>query len=102
MKKADYQVVVIGGWCGNLLFIVADHLREIITGAGYPIDLKTHSVWENYSQPPPAQLILQLIPAYSEADVDCPIINIRRLLVDRDHEETLDKIFTQLQADFQV
>lgn len=102
MTKVDYQVVVIGGWCGNLLFIVADHLRELITNAGFSIDLKTRSVWENYTQPPKAQLLLQLMPAYSEEDVDCPIINIRRLLVDRDHKETLDKIFSQLQADFQI
>lgn len=101
MNSNNYKIFVIGGWCGNLLFIVADHLRNVIMSAGYSVQLKTHSVWENYTQPPSCQLILQLLPAFSEEEVDCPVINIRRLLVERDHAETIQKVLSQIASDHQ-
>lgn len=101
MNPNNYRIFVVGGWCGNLMFIVADHLRGVIENSGYSVQLKTHSVWDNYSQPPRCHLILQLLPAFSEDDVDCPVINIRRLLVERDHTETIQKIISQIASDHQ-
>lgn len=99
MNSNNYRIFVVGGWCGNLLFIVADHLRSVIKNAGYSVQIKTHSVWDNYIQPPNCQLILQLLPAFSDEEVDCPVINIRRLLVERDHTETIQQILSQIDSD---
>ncbi len=96
----DYKIVVVGGWCGNLLFIVANHVEETLRKAGFSFDLTTKNVWENYTEPPKCDLILQLMPAYSNKDTDSPVINIRRLLVERDHPETIEKIMHQIKTDF--
>jgi len=80
--------------------MVADHLDELLQKAGYPCQVKSHSVWENYNQPPASNLVLQLLPAFTEAETGCPIINIRPFLVDIDHPETMEKIFTQIKSDF--
>ena len=95
----EYKIVVVGGWCGNLLYIVAEHVKERLLKAGFLFDLITKNVWENYSDPPECNLILQLMPAYTKEDTQSPIINIRKLLVDRDDPETMDKIFHQVQKD---
>ncbi len=96
---ANYRVCVIGGWCGNRLYMVAEHLSDLLAETGYPCQVKTHSVWENYSQPPVSNLILQLLPAFTEAETGCPVINIKPLLLDLNHPPTIEKIFAQVQAD---
>jgi len=96
----NYRVCVIGGWCGNRLYIVAEHISELLEKAGYPCQVKSHSVWENYSQPPVSNLVLQLLPAFTAAETGCPVINIKPLLLDLDHPQTIQKILTQIQADF--
>lgn len=95
-----YRVCVIGGWCGNRLYIVAEHLREVLAQAGFPCQVVTHSVWENLSQPPPSQLILQLLPAYTAEEAGCPVINIKPLLADLNHSGTIQKILDRLRIDF--
>jgi hypothetical protein len=50
--------------------------------------------------PPLSNLVLQLLPAFTEAETGCPIINIRPFLIDLDHPQTIEKIFTQLKLDF--
>ena len=94
-----YRVCVIGGWCGNRLVIVTDHIQELLEAAGYHCIVKSHSVWENYSQPPVSNLILQLLPAFTEAETGCPVINIRPMLLDLDHPKTLSAIFTRIEQD---
>jgi len=93
-----YRVCVVGGWCGNRMIMVADHLRERLSQAGYACTVTTHSVWENYSSPPEGDLILHLVPAYSQAETKSPLINIRPLLADLDHPATMQKILDQVQA----
>ena len=95
-----YRVCVIGGWCGNRLVMVAEHIDELLQKAGYPCRVKSHSVWENYNQPPVSNLVLQLLPAFTEAETGCPVINVRPFLVDLDHPQTMEKIFTQIKLDF--
>lgn len=99
MNANTYRIVVVGGWCGNLLYIVSDHLRDVLISAGFSFRLTTHSIWNNFTQPPPCDLLLQLLPAFTEADVNCPVINIRRLLVERDHPETMENVLTQVRSD---
>jgi hypothetical protein len=96
----NYRVCVIGGWCGNRLYMVAEHISELLDQAGYPCQVKSHSVWENYSQPPISNLVLQLLPAFTADETGCPVINIKPLLLDLDHPQTIEKIFNQIQADF--
>jgi len=93
-----YRICVIGGWCGNRLYIVAEHVREVLAQAGLTCQVVTHSVWENYSQPPASQLILQLLPAYTPEEAGCPVINIRPLLADLDHPVTIQTILDHVRA----
>ena len=97
-----YRISVIGGWCGNRLYMVAEHLAERLEKAGYNCQVKGHSVWDNYSHPPLSNLILQLLPAFTAAETGCPVINIKPLLLDLDHPETIEKIFAQVQSDHAV
>jgi len=96
----NYKVCVIGGWCGNRMIMVAEHLEELFSKAGLPCRVTTHSVWENYSRPPVANLVLQLLPAFTEAEAGCPVITIRPMLVDLDHPATIEKVLKQVQADY--
>lgn len=82
------------------MVIVADHLCELLTQAGFPVKVKTHSVWENFSSPPEADLILQLLPAYSQAETQKTIINIRPLLRDLDEPEIIEEIMNRVKFDF--
>jgi hypothetical protein len=95
-----YKVCVIGGWCGNRMVMVAEHLEEVFAEAGLPCRVTTHSVWENYSRPPAANLVLQLLPAFTEAEAGCPVITIKPLLLDLDHPATIEKVLNQVQADY--
>jgi hypothetical protein len=97
---APYRISVIGGWCGNRLFMVAEHLAERLENAGFQCQVKGHSIWDNYSRPPLSNLVLQLLPAFTEAETGCPVINIKPLLLDLDHPETIEKIFAQVKSDF--
>jgi hypothetical protein len=81
------------------MVMVAEHLEDVFGKAGFPCRVTTHSVWENYSQPPVSNLVLQLLPAFTAAETGCPVINIKPLLLDLDHPPTIEKIFAQVQAD---
>ena len=98
MKK--YHVRVIGGWCGNRLLIVRDHLDEVLKKAGYECKVTHQSVWETYSLPPSVDLILQLMPAFSPSEANCPIINIKPMLLDLDHPPTIQSILSILEQNY--
>jgi hypothetical protein len=97
---AAYHICVVGGWCGNRMIMVAEHLDTTLSDAGLPCRVTTHSVWDNFSQPPPADLILQLLPAFKESEISCPVLTVRPLLADIDHPETIEKILGQVRADY--
>ncbi len=80
--------------------MVAEHLAKLLQDVGYSCQVNHYSVWENYSHPPAADLILQLLPAYTEAETRCPVINIKPLLADLNHPLTIDNILTHMQANY--
>jgi hypothetical protein len=80
------------------MMIVAEHLAQLMEDGGYPCRISHHSVWENYSTPPMADLILELLPAYTEAEAGCPVINIRPLLTDLNHPQTIARVLEQVSA----
>lgn len=82
------------------MVMVAEHISELLSTAGYPCQVKHHSIWNNFSQPPPSNLILQLLPAFTEAETGCPVINIKPLLLDLDHPQTIEKVLKQVQSDY--
>ena len=97
-----YRVWVIGGWCGNRMFMVAEHLAQKLADAGFPCSMRTFNAWENYTQPPAADLILQLLPAFSEAETGCPVLNIKPLLADLDDSNTMRRVLEQVRAAYPV
>jgi hypothetical protein len=42
--------------------------------------------------PPAANLLLQLLPAFTEAEAGCPVLTIKPMIVDLEHAPTLDRI----------
>lgn len=82
------------------MVMIANHLEKVLNDSGYPCYITTHSVWENYTCPPIADLLLQLLPAFNETEVNCPIITVRSLLVDLNHPPTIRKIMEQVQATY--
>ena len=89
---SSYRLCVIGGWCGNRMIMVAEHLETVLSQEGFSCRVSTHSIWENYSTPPEGDLILQLLPAYSPSETSIPLINIRPLLLNLDDEATIAAI----------
>ena len=97
---ARYHIRVIGGWCGNRIVMVADYLTELFEKKGYDCRVTHQSIWETYSLPPSVDLILQLMPAFTEAQAGCPVINIKPLTLDLDHSPTINRILDVLQQQF--
>jgi len=97
---ARYHVRVVGGWCGNRIVMVADYLAELFAEKGYDCQVTHQSIWETYSLPPSVDLILQLMPAFTEGEASCPVINIKLLIHDLDHPPTINKILDFLQRQF--
>ncbi len=90
------RVCVVGGWCGNRMALVAEHLDHMLASAGFPCAVHAYSAWENYSAPPSSDLVLQLVPAYTNFETGCPVLNIKPLLLDLDHPETVAMILEQV------
>jgi hypothetical protein len=92
-----FHVRVIGGWCGNRLLIVHEHLSEAIRAAGYDCRITHQSVWETYSLPPDVDLILQLMPAFKQSEAGCPVVTVKPLLLDLDDPVTMGRVFEALE-----
>lgn len=91
-----FHVRVLGGSCGPRMVIVAEHLEEVFRQMNYNCKVSHISIWETFSFPPTADLLLQLLPAFSQDEADCPIINIRPLLADINDASVMQQIFTVL------
>ena len=95
-----YKVCVVGGYCSNRMMIVAEQVSELLEKAGLPCQVTSHGVAGTYSFPPRTNLILQLLPAFTEDEAGCPVINIKPLIGDPQHPETVAKILKQVQAGY--
>jgi hypothetical protein len=95
---SKYKVCVVGGHCSNRYMIVAEQLTTLFEKQGLPCYVVTHGVAGEYSFPPRAHLILQLLPAFTEAEAGCPVLNIKPLIGDPEHPETIQKIMGHIQA----
>ena len=93
-----YKVCVVGGHCSNRYMIVAEQLSTLFAESGIPCQVFTQGVTGEYSFPPRASLILQLLPAFTAAEAGCPVINIKPLIGDPNHVETIQRIMDQLHA----
>ena len=89
---ARYHVRVIGGWCGNRIIMVADTLKDLFDEQEFNCRVTHQSIWETYSLPPAVDLIVQLMPAFTEEEAGCAVINIRPMIRDLDHEPTLKAV----------
>jgi hypothetical protein len=78
--------------------IVAEQLSKLFADKGIQCQVFTQGVTGEYSFPPRASLILQLLPAFTTAEAGCPVINIKPLIGDPNHPETIQKILDQLHA----
>jgi hypothetical protein len=80
--------------------IVAEQLTEFFEKKRIDCQVITHLAAGEYGFPPRSNLILQLLPAFTEADAGCPVINIKPLIGDPVHPATIEKILNQMQADY--
>jgi len=80
--------------------IVAEQLTEFFDKQGIDCQVLTHLAAGEYGFPPRSNLILQLLPAFTEEEANCPVINIKPLIGDPMHPATIDKILKQIRADY--
>ena len=99
---SKFKVCVVGGHCSNRVMIVAEQLTEFFEKSGVDCHVFTHLAASEYGFPPRSNLILQLLPAFTEEDAGCPVINIKPLIGDPAHPATLEKILKQVQAYYAV
>lgn len=94
----SYRICLVSGWCGNLRLIVAEHLEATFRQAGYQYRMSQQSVWDNPAPPQGYNLVLQLMPAFTEAEVGCPVITVKPLLKDHGHGPTMSRVMAHLAA----
>ncbi len=99
---ARIHVRIVGGSCGNQMFVIHEHLAALIERAGYDCRLTNQNIWQMPTLPPNVDLVLQLLPAFKEEEIGCPLINIKPLLIDLDHPPTMRKIFEALEQAHQA
>ena len=99
---SNYKVCVVGGHCSNRVMIVAEQLTEFLEKKGIHCQIFTHTVAGEYGFPPRSNLILQLLPAFTEEESGCPVINIKPLIGDPVHPATMEKILKHIPADSPV
>ena len=97
---AKFKVCVVGGHCSNRVMIVAEQLTEFFEKMGIDCQVFTHLAAGEYGFPPRSNLILQLLPAFTEQETGCPVINIKPLIGDPAHPATMEKILKHVQADY--
>lgn len=90
MKK--YHIRIVGGWCGNRMAMIEEYLEELLSTRGYHVRIDHQSIWESRAVCPTADLMLQLVPAFTEEEVHCPLLSIRAMSRDLEHEETVSSI----------
>ena len=78
--------------------IVAEQLTEFFEKNGIACQIFTYLAASEYGFPPRSNLILQLLPAFTEEDSGCPVINIKPLIGDPAHPTTIEKILKHVQA----
>ena len=88
-----FHIRLVGGWCGNRMVMIRDHLDKLLTESGYEVKIDQQSIWENYAPPQHVDLVLQLMPAFSEEELEPTSLHVRPFLKDLDHSETLDSVF---------
>ena len=87
-----FHIRLVGGWCGNRMVMVRDNLTQLLEEKGYEVKIDQQSIWENYAPPQYADLILQLIPAFSPEELKTPSLLVRPFLKDLNHGETLEQV----------
>ncbi len=75
------------------MVMVRDHLSTLLTERGYAIKIDQQSIWENYAPPQHVDLVLQLMPAFSDDELEPPSLLVRPFLKDLDHPETLNQVY---------
>ena len=88
-----FHIRLVGGWCGNRMVMVRDNLDNLLTLRGYEVKIDQQSIWENYAPPQHADLVLQLMPAFSPDELETPSLLVRSFLKDLDHPETLNEVY---------
>ncbi|MGE5072230.1 MAG: hypothetical protein ACM3MF_02295 [Anaerolineae bacterium] len=97
---APYKICVVGGHCGLRMMMVAEHVGELLREAGYACEVSHQSLWDHPTPPRSTNLILELLPAYTEAEAGCPVINIRPFIKDIDDARTIDRIFEHMRVSY--
>jgi len=98
----SFKVCVVGGHCSNRMSIVAEQISTLFENNHIDCQVITHGVAGEHGFPPRSNLILQLLPAFTEAEAGCPVINIKPLIGDPNHPETIEKILKQVRAGYAV
>jgi len=97
-----FHIRLVGGWCGNRLSMVQQHLHKLLTEKGYDIKIDQQSIWESYAPPQHADLVLQLMPAFSPDELKPPSLLVHQFVKDIDHKETLEQVFEAVATHYPI
>jgi len=75
------------------MYIVQEHLSKLLAEQGYDVKIDQQSIWENYAPPQHVDLVLQLMPAFTEEELEPPSLLVRPFLKTLDDPKTLDLVF---------
>lgn len=89
---SQYHVRVIGGTCGGAMYVIRDFLAEFLDARGYDCRITPQDICVSKVIPPGVSLVLEVVPTFSEAEAGCPVISVRRMLLDLHDEATLRRI----------
>ena len=96
MKRLE--ILLAGGSCGSTLFLIADEIENQLSNVWeVPYRLTLQNIWERFEAPARTDLILQTMPAYHPSQVTCPILSVKPMIRDRDHQETLEAIHNMVE-----
>ncbi len=87
-----FHIRLVGGWCGNRMTMVREHLTQLLAEKGYQVKIDEQSIWESYAPPQHVDLVLQLMPAFSPEELTPPSLLVRSFVRDFDHPETLERV----------
>lgn len=86
-----YRICVAGGRCGARMMVSGLHLQGLLRTAGYDREVTLQSHRDHH-----ANLILEFLPAFTEVEVGCSVINTKPLLGDLNQLQVIDKVLKQV------
>jgi len=92
------RIQLVHPWCGNRADPLVAHVSQRLERAGYAVQVVAQSLREQTLPPRDADLVLQVLPAFTATATGCPVLDIQRLIADLDDAKTWARILAGMEA----